>query len=96
MMERYKERHKESYIDSSIEDPKGLPKNVIAILEMLHDYDKEGNWGLYYDRLDDLCVITKNAIGAHAMTEKDWDVIVKKYWVHADIVFDKEEKNEIV
>lgn len=86
MMERYKERHKESYIDSSIEDPKGLPKNVIAILEMLHDYD----------RLDDLCVITKNAIGAHAMTEKDWDVIVQKYWVHADIVFDKEEKNEIV
>ena len=55
-------------------------------------YDKEGEWAMYYGRLDDLCILVKDVIADGGMSEKDWETIVKKYWVHADKVFDKESE----
>ncbi len=90
-------KHTESYIDDSIKDPEHLPTDVQGILNDLKEYDQNGKWWLYYDRLDDLCVVTKNAMAANAMTQIAWEIIVKKYWVHADKIYNKEcevEKNE--
>lgn len=88
-------KHTESYIDSSIEIPEGLPLNIMKILEMLSEYDKMPDGTvLYFDRLDDLCTISKNAIAANVMSKSDWKVIIRKYYNHADEVFDKEKKNE--
>ena len=86
--------HKESYIDKSIETPGRLPTNVLGILRMLSECDEKGQDVLYYDRLNDLWVICKNAMAAGAMSKKDWETIKEKYWVHADIISAKEEKDE--
>jgi hypothetical protein len=90
-------KHTESYIDSSIKDPEGLPSVVVGFLDDLRKYDKEGEWAMYYGRLDDLCILVKDVIADGGMSEKDWETIVKKYWVHADKIYNKEceaEKNE--
>lgn len=85
--------HKESYIDSTIETPALLPKNILALLQLLSDYDKDGAWWLYFDRLDDLWVNSKNAIASGAMSKKNWDILEKKYWIHADKVYEREFGN---
>lgn len=92
-MEAAKKAHKESYIDASIKTPGGLPKNILWLLELLADYDSRGAWWLYFDRLDDLWVNSKNAIAAGIMSKKDWEILEKKYWIHADLIYDKEEEN---
>lgn len=86
--------HIESYIDNTIETPKNTPTNILTLLKQLEKYDKEGNDVLYYDTLDNLWVLCKNAVAAKVMTYKDWDTIDLKYWIHADIVMKKEEENE--
>lgn len=88
-------KHIESYIDSSIETPKNLPSNIVFVLNKLSEYDKRTDGSvLYFDKLDDLCVLVKNAIAAKAMSKKDWSIIIEKYWTHADKIFDKESKSE--
>lgn len=82
--------HKESYIDSSITTSESLPSNIHALLQLLSDYDKEGAWWLYFDMLDNLWVNSKNAIAAGVMSKKDWEMIERKYWIHADKIYDKE------
>ena len=95
-------KHTESYIDNSIKDPEHLPSNVQGILDDLRKYDKEGNGIGYTDRLDDLWVIVKNAMASNAMSQWAWDVIVQKYWTHADKIYyaecktDKTETSEFI
>lgn len=86
--------HTTSYIDHSIETPSGLPQNIQTFLKQLDSYDKQGEWCLYFDRLDDLWVNSKNAIAANVMTNKDWKILEQKYWIHADEVYDEEMSNE--
>ena len=88
--------HTESYINSSMATPANLPRNILGILKMLSDYDAEGAWWLYFDRLDDLWVNSKNAIAAGAMSKKDWELLEDKYWIHAEKVYNKESKVEAV
>ena len=94
--EKKNNSHKESYIDQTIITPRNLPKNILGILNMLCDYDRIGAWWLYFDRLDDLQVNAKNAMAAGLMSKNDWNVIVDKYWKNADLVYNKEIKNELL
>ncbi|MCR4714283.1 MAG: hypothetical protein K5751_07880 [Treponemataceae bacterium] len=90
-------KHTESYIDNTIETPENIPKNIKALLQELHKWDESGQEGadvFYYDRLDDLWVNAKNAVAAGVMSKKDWKTIEQKYWIHADIVMQKEDNNE--
>lgn len=87
-------KHTTSYINSMIETPTNLPKNILGILGMLADYDNEGNNILYFDRLDDLWVNAKNAIAAGVMSKRDWIILEEKYWLHAEMIYSKEKENE--
>lgn len=82
--------HKESYIDQSIEDPKGIPPVVQDSLNYLIKYDKSGQWWMYDSELDNLFVIAKNAMADGDMSFEVWKTIYSKYWEHEDLVRDKE------
>lgn len=67
-------KHTESYIDSSIETPENLPLNILATLKILEEFDKRQDAVavVYFDKLDDLWVLAKNAIAANVMAKTDW------------------------
>ncbi len=88
--------HTESYIDSSVKTPENLPSNIVALLDILSDCDRKGEWWSYFDRLDDLWVNAKNAVAAGVMPKESWEILEKKYWLHADLVYDKEFGNGTV
>lgn len=87
-------KHIESYVDSSIKLPQNLPVNILAILEMLEETDKKSSAPiLYFDRLDDLWVIAKNSMADNFLSKENWNIIVKKYWIHANAIWEKEKEN---
>ncbi len=82
--------HKHSYINNSIADPEKLPAYVIDILNKLKEADKVGDSIYYFDRIDDLCVIVKNAIAINAMSYDSWKIVKEKYWDYAEQIYEKE------
>lgn len=88
-------KHIESYINKTIQNPQNLPKNISYLLKTLEEYDNNDEYFLvYFDKLDDLSILVKNAIAAKAMTTSDWLLLEEKYWKYANEVFKKESSHE--
>lgn len=79
------------YINHEIETPQGLPNNIFAIIQLMETHDKNGEWWLYFDRMEDLDVNAKNAYVSGDISEKDWNTIKEKYIDHAIITAGEEE-----
>ena len=83
-------KHVESYIDTNIFIDEKLPENVLAIIREMESYDKHCP-ELYFDRVDDIDVIAKNAYTDGLISKYTWEKIEKKYIFHAISVANKED-----
>lgn len=79
------------YINYKIETPSGLPENIKAIIQLMETHDNNGEWWLYFDRMEDLDVNAKNAYVSGDISRKDWGAIKAKYIDHAIITAGEEE-----
>lgn len=82
--------HEKSYIDPDIQIKEPLPMNIQSLIKELEEFDRAGQWWLYFERNYDLWVNAKNAYVAGDISKRTWDELTKKYMTYSEKIYHEE------
>lgn len=67
------------YINDKIKIDFPVTKNIREAMEDAEKYDREDNYGMYYNNADFIDIAAKECYVNHKLTKEQWDKLVERY-----------------